>query len=196
MTSQWQSVALRDIESQLAPLSRRRFLVYASKGACLLGAVPLLGCDSGGKASTGRALTAQQVDFFNHLANLLLPTGSQLTPLSEIPLIANLDQMFSQSSEEIRGNLGVAINLFEYGGWFLGGRFSRFTRLQGSEAVAYIDEWQNGHYMQQGIITILKKLVYASYWQDERTWSPLAFDGPVSDNWGLKSLGDAPLPKV
>ena len=117
-----------------------------------------------------------------------------MTPLESVPVIANLDHLFSVMDPKVRSDLGTVVDLFEHASLVTGWHFSRFSRLSSEEAVAYIDAWQSGHPIQQGIITVLKKLVYASYWREEVTWKPLEFDGPVSVKWGLASLGEAPLP--
>lgn len=198
MSSQRTTDLVANIEQHLSVLTRRKFLLRGAQGAMLITTAGLAACsDKQSQFPPAKYLSQHQVAFFHHLANVLLPTNnSELTSVSDVPIVDTLDHVFSYSSEEIRSNLGTAIKLFEYGGWVIGGHFSRFTKLEAEEAVEYIDQWQNGHPIQQGIATILKKLVYASYWQEESTWPPLEFDGPVSDKWGLKSLGEAPLPKA
>ena len=83
-------------------------------------------------------------------------------------------------------------NIYEISG--LGWHFSSFIKLDQASAVGYVDRWQSGNELQRGVMTALKKLVYTAYWRDERTWAAVSFDGPVSDKWGLKNLGNAPMP--
>ncbi|RLT97993.1 hypothetical protein [Ketobacter sp.] len=187
-----------ELESALAPINRRRFMSLGAHSALVLGLGTLVSACSrhpAGELPAGDVLTASQVAFFTHFSRILLPTdGTSMTPLEQVPVVANLDHLFAMMDEKVRSDLGMVIDVFEHAPLVTGWHFSRFSRLSPTDAVAYIDAWQSGHPMQQGIVTILKKLVYASYWREESTWAPLGFDGPVSEKWGLPSLGEAPLP--
>lgn len=179
-------------------MRRRRFLATSAYALLAVGAGGVLSACSDnpvGKVAAGSALSAEQMAFFKRLSQVLLPTeGTKLAPLDSIPVLSNLDDLFASMDSQVRSDLGTAVDLFEHAGLVLGLRFTRFTRMSDQDAVAYIDGWQTGHPMQMGIVTILKKLVYACYWRDEQTWGPVQFDGPVSVKWGLPSLGEAPLP--
>ena len=190
---------LNELESALVPMKRRRFMTLTAHSALVLGMGSLVSSCSrhpAGELEPGKALSSEQVAFFTHFAGILLPTeGTSMTPLNEVPVIENLDHLFESMDPKVRSDLGMVVGLFEHAPLVTGWHFSRFSRLPEAEAVAYIDAWQSGHPIQQGIITVLKKLVYASYWRDDSTWKPLEFDGPVSVKWGLPSLGEAPLPE-
>lgn len=190
-----QKQMLCEIERDLQSLSRRRFLSMGGQALLFVGMGGISAC-SDAPEPTNSTISAKTQVFFEYLAQVLLPTeGSTLTPVSQVPLIQNMETLFSYMPAEVVKNLNMAISLFEYGGVVLGGHFSRFTKMDEHTARAYIDEWQSGHHVQQGIVTVLKKIVYGSYWQDETTWAPLKFDGPVSEKWGLPSLGETPLPQ-
>lgn len=190
---------VRDIEQSLASMQRRSFLVRSAQLALVASAGSLVGCaqssDKFVGLKAGKALSLEQMAFFRFLSQVLLPTsGTSLTALDDVPVLENLDNLFASMPQKVQSDLGAAMQLFEYGGLVMGWRFSRFTKMPQEEAISYIDSWQSGYSMQQGIVTVLKKLVYASYWREESTWGPVHFDGPVSVRWGLQSLGEAPLP--
>ena len=42
----------------------------------------------------------------------------------------------------------------------------------------------------------IKKLTVLAYWAIPNTWGPLGYDGPVSEKWGVSSLGNTPEPTV
>ena len=189
-------IITKHIEQGLAPFNRRTFLKagisLAIGGSTLL----TLGCSSEPVLDPSlKALTSSQQALFQRLTQILLPTeGTSLTSISVIPVLSNINHLFAGLDTKILADLEGATTLFEYGSLVLGGHFSRFTKLNDQDAVAYLEEWQNGNSIQRGIATTLKKMVYASYWRDERTWGPVDYDGPVSVRWGLPSLGNAPLP--
>lgn len=129
------------------------------------------------------------------MIQLLLPVqDTDLVPTESVPVLANIDHLFAVLDKKLLGDLSLGIRLFEYAPLVTSGHFSRFTRLDDTSAIAYIEAWQNGNSIQRGIVTTIKKLVYACYWREEKTWAAVEFDGPVSDRWGLPSLGNAPLP--
>lgn len=186
----------RTIESQLAPYNRRAFLKGGMAVALGTGVALTLGCSNEPPLDAALAtLTPSQQILFDRLSKVLLPTAdTRFAALEQTPVLANIDKLFGQLDAGVRDDLGGAIALFEYGALVMGGHFSRFTRLNDADAIAYIDQWQNGHSLQRGIVTTLKKLVYASYWREQSTWEAVDYDGPVSDRWGLPALGNAPLP--
>ena len=46
-----------------------------------------------------------------------------------------------------------------------------------------------------GLIVSLKTLLGVAYWRDPRTWQPLEYDGPVTAKWGIRRLGNMPVPR-
>lgn len=184
------------IQAELAPMNRRGFLKVGLGLALSTSTVLTLGCSSEAPINPAlQTLSAGQQAVFQRLITVLLPVGgTSLTPAESVPVLANIDKLLAGLDEKVRGDLGSGITLFEYGSLLLGGHFSRFSRLDDADAVAYIDSWQSGNSIQRGVAATLKRLVYASYWRDESTWPPVQFDGPVTDRWGLPSLGNAPLP--
>jgi hypothetical protein len=45
------------------------------------------------------------------------------------------------------------------------------------------------------VVSSLKMLLTLGYWQDIRTWPSLQYDGPVTEKWGIRRLGNAPMPR-
>lgn len=178
------------IYRDLAPLSRRGLLKSSVLTGIGLATLSTIGC------SDSSSIASKQAPVFQHLASIMFPANDTLVAVADIPILENIDHLLSLFPQAVQGDLDVAVSLFDYGAIVLGWHFSRFNQLNESSAVAYVNEWQNGNELQRGIVTALKKLVYTAYWQDEKTWSAVHFDGPVSDKWGLKKLGNAPMPAV
>lgn len=177
----------------LQPLSRRTLLKTCVAVGMGVSAIGITGCSE--PAATGyRYLDADNAAVIAKLARVMFPADKRLFPVEQIPVEQNVSHLLGLVDAGIRDDLAIAIKLFDYGALVLGWHFSRFIHLDDREAAAYCDRWQNGNDLQRGIASALKKLVYTAYWQDSRTWSAVAFDGPVSDKWGLEKLGNAPLP--
>jgi len=177
--------------------SRRRFLkASALTLGTVSGSAALTGCSASEVAPGLKSLTPMEKGLYEKLMAVCLPTdGSILISPNSVPVIANIDRLYGLLDPKIRGDLKAAASLFEYGATLIGFHFKRFSQLTNEEAIAYIERWQAGAAVQRGIATALKKLVYSSYWREDATWVPLNYDGPVSDKWGLASLGNAPLPE-
>lgn len=186
--------------SGLEPLSRRGFLRTA-----VLGAVAL---SSGCASLTGRRqrvtpssryqhLTEDEALVLRQLTRVLLPTRDFDLPssLSEVPTVQNIDGMVGQMSPQTRELLGLGLWLFERRP-MASFRFSRFSRLDDAEALRYVNAMQAGTFFERGLMTTLKTLVCVNYWRDARTWPALDYHGPVTELWGVRRLGNAPLPQA
>jgi len=184
------------LADDLAPLNRRAFLKAGLVTAIGTSTLLTMGCSSEAPLDPGlKVLTPSQQALFARLVDVLLPTqGTAMADTRSVPVLANVDHLLAGLEPKVREDLGAAMMLFEYGSLVLGGHFSRFTRLDDADAIAYIEDWQHGNTIQRGVAATLKRLVYASYWRDEKTWAPVDYDGPVTVRWGLPSLGNAPLP--
>lgn len=152
----------------------------------------LMGCQPGNAPAKAGAPMLMQV--LNRLKPIALPDSPPLVSVNTIAIEKNIDALFALMDPQILNDLDMAASLFEYGASVLGWHFAKFSSLTDSDAIDYVDRWQNGVSMQRGIVTVFKKLLYASYWRDPSTWPAVGFDGPVSEQWGLPSLGNTPLP--
>lgn len=135
------------------------------------------------------------MQILKRLQPVALPDVAPLVSARNIPIEINVNAMLNLMDAQIIEDLEMAAVLFEYGASVLGWHFARFSSLNDADALEYVERWQNGVSMQRGIVTVFKKLLYASYWRDPSTWAPVGFEGPVSEQWGLPSLGNAPFPE-
>ena len=184
----------------LEPLSRRRFLVggaqLAAVGSSLL-ALPghVLGADKAGDLPSGiKYLTESEYRVFDKLRLIMLPTQKfQLPSTTEVPVMQNVDVIISKLDPRPRLLVKMAANSLEYTGvvW----RFSRFSAMSDERALKRVRDWQTGNMAERGIISSLKMVVTFAYWQDQRTYPGLEYDGPVTQKWGIRRLGNAPLPR-
>ena len=200
VTEQCSSAAIVSVEPAIIALNRRSFL----KAGFVLGAgistgLSLTGCSSppGTMPDGIQFISTKHLPMFDKLIAVLLPVeGSILTPPNTVPVIANIDAMLGVMNASTREDVLVLFDLFEYSSFF-STKLSRFSQLDDDDARSHIEECQSSSvFIQRAVVTAMKKFIYISYWRDEKTWSPIEFDGPVSKQWNLPSLGNAPLPAV
>ena len=198
VTRECLSAVIVSAEPAVQALNRRSFL----KTGLLLGAGISTGLSLGGCSSPAgtlpdgiRVLSAKHMPLFEKLIPVLLPVeGSILTPPSAVPVIANIDAMLGLMQASTREDVLVLFDLFEYSSIF-STELARFSQLDNIEARNYIEACQSSSlFIQRAVVTAIKKFIYIGYWRDEKTWGPIEFDGPVSKQWKLPSLGNAPLP--
>lgn len=190
--------------SGLEPLSRRRFLTAGVRTAAAAGALlalpgQLLAAEANATAKAGglpqgiKHLTELEYRIFDKLRVVMLPTEKFDLPSSvDIPVMQNVDEWVGKLNQRTRTLLKLGCDTLEYGSLY---RFSRFSKMSDEKATRHVHNWQTGNVLQRGVISSLKMLLTLGYWQDTRTWPSLQYDGPVTEKWGIRRLGNAPLPR-
>ncbi len=194
--------AAADINTALAPLSRRRFLktaLWASAGiaAAAAGGFALLSRsphDSDAVPAGLAHLQPAQYRLFNQLALVLLPVaGTSLPAVSEIPVARHVDAILGALEPAIREQLATGLGLLDNAAIFTHGK--RLIDLEPAAAQEYLASWLNSTSVTKRTLgQVATKLTHTGYWMDHRTWPALEFDGAVSRQWGLPSRGNQPLP--
>ncbi|EKF75135.1 hypothetical protein A11A3_05564 [Alcanivorax hongdengensis A-11-3] len=191
--------ALPGFMAGLEPLSRRGFLrATALTGAAFTaGCAHLMGRRDAPQAIQYRSLQPDEAEVLTRLTEVLLPTQSMGLPSSTqvVPTVQNIDAMAARMPDQTRDLLGLGIWVFDRRP-MVSFKFSRFTSLSDDKALAYVNAMQDGPFFERGLMTTLKALVTLNYWRDERTWPGLEYSGPVSELWGIRRLGNAPLPRA
>ncbi|MCB1836235.1 MAG: hypothetical protein KDH99_01330 [Alcanivoracaceae bacterium] len=187
----------------LAPVSRRRFLRWTLLGAASVtavgaGVVAVLRrspVDDMPVPDTLRHLSASEYHLFARALPVLLPVqGTALPAVSDIPVLETIDSMIGMLAPGVRKELAAGLTLFDHGALVSGWHGKRFVDLDDEAVHDYFERWSRGNTIQKALATVVKKFVYVAYWRDPRTWPAIEFDGPVSDRWGIPSLGNTPLP--
>jgi len=183
----------------LEPLSRRRLLTTGAQAAAAtatLLALPgrVLAADkTDGVPTSIKHLSEVEYRVFDKLRIVMLPTQKYALPSStEVPVMDNVDAWVGKLNQRTRLLLTVGSQTLEYGSLY---RFSRFSAMSEATALKHVHNWQTGTVLQRVVISTLKMLLTLSYWQDIRTWPSLQYDGPVTVKWGIRSLGNAPMPR-
>lgn len=178
------------------PVSRRHFLktgmVFGTSVATLV-AAPVQAFAASGVPSGINNLSELEYRVLDRLRVVLLPTQKfNLPSTTTVPVMQNLDDMIGRLNATPRALLALGLRTFEYSSIY---KFSRFSKLTDEQAYERVESWQNGIFFQRGLMTNLKTLVTFAYWRDPRTWSVLEYDGPVTEKWGIRRLGNAPMPR-
>lgn len=126
-----------------------------------------------------------------------MPTEQYGLPssLNEVPTVKNVDKLAGKMSLQTRELLSLGLWVIEYRP-MASFRFSRFSKLDDEQAYDYVVALQEGNFVERGLISAAKTLITVNYWRDSRTWEGLDYWGPVTEKWGVRRLGNAPLPPV
>ena len=197
----------------LEPFGRRRFLRYGilAGSAVLAGCANLLG--RGNKkdavpaaaaeaskpevAGADQSLRADERAVFEKLIRVIMPVEQAgFLNTQTIPVMDNIDGMVRAMPPFVRDRMNLAITAFDTGSILLSFKFRRFSSLNDDEALAYVNAWHEGTFIQRGAITSLKVLVCVNYWRDQRAAARIEYDGPVTVKWGVPRLGNEPLPRA
>ncbi len=144
-----------------------------------------------------RHLHANEYHLMRRLIPALLPVaGTNLTPPEQVPVLRNIDAMMGQLRPTVRQDLAKGLVLMDNAAVVSGWHGQRLVDLEPESARAYFDAWTRGNSIQRAVQGAVKQFVYTSYWREPATWPPVKFDGPVTEEWGLEYLGNAPLPEA
>lgn len=191
-----QDPALAQLENQIAVLSRRRFLrsglVLGTTAAAAL-TLPARALAADALPVGIRHLSLLEYQVFNRMRTIFLPTQrfDRLPSTTEVPVMENLDRMVGRLNSDTRFLLSLGARTLEYSTLY---RLSRFSTLSDDKALKQVRAWQAGLSFQGGLVVSMKTLLGVAYWRDPRTWEALDYDGPVSAKWGIRRLGNLPLP--
>lgn len=192
-----QDPALVQLEGQLASLSRRRFLktglIVGTSAATILTYPARVFADTGVPTYI-KHLSEAEYRLFNKLREVFLPTErfSDLPSTTEVPVMENLDNMVGRLNSDTRFLLSLGAKTLEFSTLY---KMKRFSSLSNEQALTQVRIWQSGLALQGGLIVSLKTLLGVAYWRDLRTWPALEYDGPVTKKWGIRRLGNMPVPR-
>ncbi|HQV23015.1 MAG TPA: hypothetical protein PLJ88_08015, partial [Agitococcus sp.] len=189
--------ALVQLEGQLASLSRRRFLktglIIGTSAATVISYPARVFADTS-VPTTIKHLSEAEYRLFNKLREVFLPTDrfSDLPSTTDVPVMENLDNMVGRLNSDTRFLLGLGAKTLEFSTLY---KMKRFSSLSNQQALQQVRVWQSGLALQGGLIVSLKTLLGIAYWRDPRTWQSLEYDGPVTKKWGIRRLGNMPVPR-
>lgn len=191
-----QDPALAQLETQIEGLSRRRFL----KSGLILGTTaasaltfPVRALADDALPVGIRNLSLVEYKVFDRMRVIFLPTQrfQGYPSTTEVPVMENLDRMVGRLNADTRFLLSLGVKTLEYSTLY---KLKRFSSLTDEQALNQTRAWQSGISFQGGLVVTLKTLLGVAYWRDPRTWDALDYDGPVSAKWGIRRLGNLPLP--
>lgn len=185
----------------LDELTRRDVLKLSLAAGALGVTAPFLpGCSSAFDRSSFPATLNQLNDLecavMTRVAAVTLPPkGMGLPDYRDLPILENVDHFFGNMPPYVRDQLGDGVVLLEYGAILIGLHLRPFTRLNDEKAQAYLIGWGTGRRIQKAIYNAVTKIVVSAYWQEEATWEPVGYKGPLYKRSNIPSLGNTPLPQ-
>lgn len=181
----------------LEPLSRRSLLrLTAVSGLALTtGCARMFGRREAPEALRFQHLNEDEVAVITKMTRAILPTERHGLPdcINEVPTVENVDEMVGNMDPTQRSLLGLGLWVFEYRP-MASFKFKRFSRMSDEKAHRYVVAMQEGAFFERGLTATMKTLITLNYWRDPRTWDALDYWGPVTERWGVRRLGNAPLP--
>lgn len=191
-----QDPALAQLENQLAALSRRRFLrtgLILGTTAATAMTFPVRALADDALPVGIRHLSLLEFKVFDRMRTIFLPTQrfEKLPSTTAVPVMENLDRMVGRLNADTRFLLSLGSRTLEYTTLY---KLRRFSSLNDEQALKQARAWQSGLSFQGGLVVSMKTLLGVAYWRDPRTWEALDYDGPVSAKWGIRRLGNLPLP--
>lgn len=178
----------REIASQFRPgFARRKFLKYTLLG---LGAAAGLGAAGVGVFLTNRYATnyGKLLVFNGHLTDILhtfaeaaLPVRAGFPTIEEAEVVRRADEEFYFIDPDITADFKAALYLIEALPISLG-YFSRFSRLDRSERVAFLEKMQNTENdLVRVAIANARMVVRLMYYGHSSTWKAIGYDGPFAN---------------
>ncbi|MFA6921392.1 MAG: twin-arginine translocation signal domain-containing protein [Gallionella sp.] len=197
MSSTRNSESITQAITGMLQLARRDFLKFSAVSFSLaaVGGIAFPSSVLAAVPEGIRFMAEDEYKVFQRLMQTMFPVqGTQLATLDQIPVMQTLDAaLLAGMTPYALSGLKEGVHFFEQGPLKLYGK--PFSQLDDHQAAVFCDAWEaSNDAMQRGLTTGLKKLVALSYWANPPTWAALGYDGPVSRRWGLKPLGNAPLP--
>lgn len=149
------------------------------------------------KNADAAELTPDERVMIERFAEAYIPTaGTNLKPLSEVPYLDNIEVILGHMDAPTLDEVHMGLKLFDYGSIVLGLHFARFGNLSPQDRLSYIVDWTRGSETQRAVVGLLKNFVAIGYWQNVDAAQRVGYQGPVSDEAKIVSLGNAPMPGI
>ncbi|HUF11694.1 MAG TPA: hypothetical protein VMN78_01175 [Longimicrobiales bacterium] len=160
-------------------IDRRGFLRSTAGGGVAIGLAALLpGCGreaSAGAAAAGelRSLTGKEFEVARAAAEALL-VG---VPIDPSAIATRLDYELWAVGGAIEEDVRTVLQLLEHL-TPLGGRLRRFTELNPTERLAYLETWRNSRFnLRRASFNAIKSFVYFFAYADPAMWAATGFPG-------------------
>ena len=122
-------------------------------------------------------LDARQRKTVQALGDTLFPSVAAGDPSGGDILPDALDQFLPALASEKQKGVLLLLNILDVGAIFRYGR--RFSRLAPAKRTRYLDGWMRSRLAFRRIVyRAIRELCGTLYYQDERTWSNIGYDGP------------------
>ena len=133
---------------------------------------------AGPEAPVPVALSAHHLAVLTALVDALHPGDGGRPAALAIGVPQRIDEELYFAPERFREQIGLALDLLEYGGLVAGfrGRFSRLDRERRARVVLGLLDHRIG--LARRVAAGLAQIANGFYYADERTWEGIGYDGP------------------
>lgn len=171
-------------------LSRRRFLALAALTGCGLLTFGRLGCYEDIEWN-GQRLSRSEALIVAAAAEALIPNQPGELPTdgpNGVQIASNIDRYLWGVSSAMQLEIQGLFALIEHG-TLLDGKIARFTRLSPDARLEVLTNLKDSEGLLNQAFEGLRALLLMGWYQDQRTWSSIGYDGPL-----LKRPPPMPVP--
>ncbi len=134
-----------------------------------------------GAADELRVFTPRQAAIFAAIAARMTETGDASMPrFADTTALFTVDRSLLFLNDDQRQQLGIALQLFEYGPPLFDLRLARFTTLTPGEQDAALAGWRDSRFATRRLAyRAMKNLSYLGYYSQDATWAGIHYMGAV-----------------
>lgn len=168
-------------------ITRRRFLRLGIGGAVVLGAGGVLAWQTTGYSVADdvqrrlQALSPKEYLVARAVAaRMMRPDRRDLPTPDQVEAAIHMDMLVARLDDASKADLKHLLHAVEHLFPLATGRVTRFTRLDGAAQDAVLTSMMTSStLLLRGAFEALKGLAAMAYFRDERTWTPIGYDGPL-----------------
>lgn len=168
-----------------SPLSRRRFLKISGLAAAALAGGSALVMSGGGEhyrrllppGAKPQILSEKELAVLCAVCDRLFPNEPGWLSAREARLAERLDRELAFHTPKMQSDFKAALLVIEHGG-VLHLTATRFTKLPPEEQDVLLEKMAEGTALERQVVSSLKVMGSFFFYNDERTWGAIHYDGP------------------
>jgi hypothetical protein len=166
-------------------LSRRVFLQRAAFTASLLTMARLPAAAhsalAAAAAPAGSGLSGGDRELLTQVVERMVDSGDPAAPpVRATGTIATIERLLSHVDASVRGDLPLALRLFDWGPVLFDFRWHRFTGLDDGGKDQAVRSWMESRFaFRRLVFDALRNLAFVGYYSQDATWPLVGYKGPL-----------------